>query len=105
MTKLHKPRKSRATKVLEGLGLLVIWLVIYGSILILGMVLAGCDNLYSQQCGIAEGFYITLVALPGGLICLAFSALKAYRSGYKHFLLGAVIGGVIMATPVLFIGA
>ena len=93
-------------KALVGLVLVLFWVIIYASILFLGMTLSAsmsCTDPPGESCGIAEGFYIAIVAIPAGAVFLILSAIAGFRYGARYFILGAVIGAAVMTSHMLFL--
>ena len=104
----HRRWNGSIMKALAGLVLVLFWVIIYMSILFLGMALStsiSCTDPSGESCGIAEGFYIGIIAIPASLVFLILSAIVGFKYGSRYFLLGAAIGAAVAAVPIVFLGS
>jgi len=95
-------------KALAGLALVLFWVIIYMSILFLGMTLSAsisCTDPPGESCGILEGFYIGIIAIPAGPVFLIVSAIIGFRYGARYFILGAIVGAAALTIHMMFLGA
>ena len=92
-------------KALAGLVFVLFWVIIYLSILFLGMTLSAsmsCSDPPGDSCGIFEGFYIAIIAIPAGPVFLILSAIVGFRYGARYFVLGAIVGAAALMIHMVF---